>query len=88
MSYAGSSGSKVNEVIGRAQGERPAPRDTGTIHYATQVTTGPPAFVLFGGRALNVPAYLKIWRTLPADSTVEEVNRNYFIRQPVIWTQP
>ena len=41
--------SKVNEVIQRAQQERPTPRDAGTLHYATQVSTGPPAFVVFGG---------------------------------------
>jgi GTP-binding protein len=46
---------KVNEVVQRAQGERPTPRDAGTIHYATQVTAGPPSFVLFGGRAPDAP---------------------------------
>jgi GTP-binding protein len=40
---------KVNEVIQQAQRERPTPRSTGTLHYATQVATGPPAFVVFGG---------------------------------------
>ena len=42
---------RVNQVIRRAQEERPSPRGAGTIHYATQVGTGPPSFVLFGGRA-------------------------------------
>jgi GTPase len=46
---------RVNEVVQRAQGERPTPRDVGTIHYATQVTAGPPSFVLFGGRAPDAP---------------------------------
>ncbi|HEX7248443.1 MAG TPA: ribosome biogenesis GTPase Der [Actinomycetota bacterium] len=41
--------SKVNEVIQRAQRERPTSRDAGTLHYATQVSTGPPGFVIFGG---------------------------------------
>ena len=41
--------SKVNDVIQRAQRERPTPRDAGTLHYATQVSTGPPTFVVFGG---------------------------------------
>ncbi len=27
----------------------------------------------------------KAWKKLPADSNVEEVIRNYFIRQPVLW---
>ncbi|MEX0651251.1 MAG: ribosome biogenesis GTPase Der [Actinomycetota bacterium] len=41
--------SKVNDVIQRAQRERPTPREAGTLHYATQVSTGPPTFVVFGG---------------------------------------
>jgi GTPase len=41
--------SKVNEVIQQAQRERPTPRVAGTLHYATQVATGPPSFVIFGG---------------------------------------
>jgi GTP-binding protein len=43
--------SKVNEVIHRAQAERPTPRRAGTMHYATQVSSGPPTFVIFGGAA-------------------------------------
>jgi GTP-binding protein len=46
---------KVNEIVQQAQGERPTPRDAGTIHYATQVTSGPPSFVLFGGKAPDAP---------------------------------
>jgi GTP-binding protein len=38
---------EVNKVIQRAQGERPAPRETGRIRYASQVAAGPPRFVLF-----------------------------------------
>lgn len=41
--------SKVNEVIHQAQRERPTPRVAGALHYATQVSTGPPSFVVFGG---------------------------------------
>ena len=41
--------SKVNDVIQQAQRERPTPRATGTLHYATQVSSGPPSFVIFGG---------------------------------------
>ena len=41
--------------------------------------------LLFGGLALAQPAYLKLWRSLKADSTVPEVIRNWFIRQPVLW---
>jgi hypothetical protein len=43
------------------------------------------ASLLFGGVALNEPAYLDLWATLPADSPVEEVVRNFFIRQPLLW---
>src|SRR2546426_352390 len=42
--------------------------------------------LLFAGLALNRSDYLELWKKLPADSTVEEVIRNFFIRQPVLWT--
>jgi hypothetical protein len=41
--------------------------------------------LLFAGIALGKPEYLDVWKTLPADSKVEEVIRNFFIRQPVLW---
>ena len=41
--------------------------------------------LLFAGLAYRRPEYLELWRKLPADSAVEEVNRNFFIRQPVLW---
>jgi hypothetical protein len=41
--------------------------------------------LLFGGVALGVPEYVALWQTLKADSNVEEVIRNFFVRQPVIW---
>ena len=41
--------------------------------------------LLFAGIALGRPDYLALWGTLPADSEVEEVVRNFFIRQPVLW---
>jgi hypothetical protein len=43
------------------------------------------ASLLFAGRALQRRDYLDLWRTLPADSSVDEVVRNFFIRQPVLW---
>jgi GTP-binding protein len=49
--------SKINEVIQQAQRERPTPRSAGTLHYATQVATAPPAFVVFGGANEPDPAY-------------------------------
>jgi GTPase len=39
--------SEVNRVIQRAQGEHPAPRQTGRILYGSQVGAGPPRFVVF-----------------------------------------
>jgi hypothetical protein len=41
--------------------------------------------LLFAGRALDHADYIEIWKKLPADSAVEEVIRNFFIRQPVLW---
>jgi len=41
--------------------------------------------LLFAGMALGKPEYIDTWRTLPADSNVEEVVRNFFIRQPLLW---
>jgi hypothetical protein len=41
--------------------------------------------LLFGGLAYNRPDYIELWKQLPADSDVDEVVRNYFIRQPVLW---
>lgn len=41
--------------------------------------------LLFGGLALNHADWIAIWKKLPADSTVDEVIRNFFIRQPVLW---
>ena len=49
--------SRVNEVLRQAQGARPSPRAAGTLHYATQVSTGPPSFVIFGGARLPDPGY-------------------------------
>jgi hypothetical protein len=42
--------------------------------------------LLFGGRALDQADYVELWKTLPADSSVAEVIRNFFIRQPVLWS--
>ena len=41
--------------------------------------------LLFAGLALGEPSYLELWKTLPADSKVEEVIRNFFVRQPLLW---
>ncbi len=41
--------------------------------------------LLFGGLALKHPDYIALWKTLNSDPTVEEVIRNFPIRQPVLW---
>jgi len=45
------------------------------------------ASLLFGGIALHRPEYLELWTTLPADSDVDEVVRNFFVRQPLLWLE-
>jgi hypothetical protein len=44
--------------------------------------------LLFAGFAFNRSDYLELWKKLPADSNVEKVIRNFFIRQPVLWGGP
>jgi len=41
--------------------------------------------LLFGGLALDRPDYIDVWRKLNPDPVVDEVIRNHFIRQPVLW---
>lgn len=41
--------------------------------------------LLFAGLAFERGDYIDLWKTLPADSNVDEVIRNFFIRQPVLW---
>ena len=43
--------------------------------------------LLFAGLALGKSEYVALWKTLPPDSKVEEVIRNFFIRQPVLWVE-
>jgi len=43
--------------------------------------------LLFAAFALDRKDYLALWKKLPADSSVEEVIRNFFIRQPVLWVK-
>jgi hypothetical protein len=45
------------------------------------------ASLLFAGVAFQEPTYVELWKTLKADSTVDEVTRNFFIRQPVLWAK-
>src|SRR5262245_49684874 len=43
--------------------------------------------LLFAGRAFDQRDYIELWKPLKADSTVEEVIRNFFIRQPALWVK-
>jgi hypothetical protein len=42
-------------------------------------------FLLFGGLAFHRPEYIALWKTLDPDPQVDEVIRNFWIRQPVLW---
>jgi hypothetical protein len=41
--------------------------------------------LLFAGLALQKLEYMALWRTLDPDPTVEEIVRNFPIRQPMLW---
>ena len=41
--------------------------------------------LLFAGISLSKPEYFALWRTLNPDPAVEEIVRNYPIRQPLLW---
>jgi hypothetical protein len=41
--------------------------------------------LLFAGLALDKPEYLALWRKLDPDPKVEEVLRNWPVRQPLLW---
>ncbi|HZP59297.1 MAG TPA: alginate lyase family protein [Opitutaceae bacterium] len=41
--------------------------------------------LIFGALATGNEDWLKLWERLPADPTVEEIRRNFPIRQPVLW---
>jgi hypothetical protein len=43
--------------------------------------------LVFAGRALRRSEYIELWKKLPGDSTVDEVVRNFFVRQPVLWLE-
>ncbi len=43
--------------------------------------------LLFAGLALGEPAYLELWKKLPADPIDPEVRRNIAITQPILWIQ-
>jgi len=41
--------------------------------------------LLFAGLAFGNSEYVSLWKGLKADSQVDEVIRNFFVRQPVLW---
>ena len=41
--------------------------------------------LLFAGLAYDEPKYLSLWKSLPADPTDAEVQRNIAITQPILW---
>jgi alpha-glucosidase len=59
----------------------PHPRD---VQYDDEWPMRHPS-LLFGGLALDRPDYVALWKTLKPDSDVDEVVRNFFIRQPILW---
>jgi hypothetical protein len=56
------------------------------VMYHDQWPVRHPA-LLFAARALREPRYLDLWKGLDPDPTVDEVVRNYPIRQPVLWLE-
>jgi len=59
----------------------PHPAD---VQYFDQFPVRQPS-LLFAGLALSEPRYLALWSSLNPDPKVEEVIRNYPIRQPILW---
>src|SRR5213078_4132762 len=62
------------------RGMRKAP----DVMYYDQWPIRHPA-LLFGGLALHEPRYVDLWKRLDPDPKVDEVVRNYPIRQPLLW---
>ena len=59
----------------------PLPPD---VMYYDQWPVRQPSLI-FGGLALGKPEYIALWLKLNADPTVEEVLRNWPVRQPLLW---
>jgi hypothetical protein len=56
--------------------------------FFTQLPLRRPA-LLFAARAYNRPEYADLWKTLPPDTTIPELDRTFPIRQPLLWvTRP
>jgi hypothetical protein len=44
-------------------------------------------FLLFGAFAAGRTEWLDLWKKLNPDPTVEEIVRNFPVRQPVLWVK-
>lgn len=54
------------------------------VQYFDQFPVRQPS-LLFAGLAYSEPSYLELWSRLNPDPVVDEVIRNYPVRQPVLW---
>jgi hypothetical protein len=61
----------------------PKPPD---VMYHDQWPVRQPA-LLFAGLVFHEPRYIDLWKTLDPAPTVDEVDRNYPIRQPLLWIE-
>jgi hypothetical protein len=56
--------------------------------HFTDLPIRPPS-LLFAARAYVRPEYADLWKTLPPDTTIPELQRTFPIRQPLLWvTRP
>ncbi len=63
------------------------PHKADTTHF-TDLPIRPPS-LLFAARAYSRPEYADLWKTLPPDPTVPELQLTFPIRQPLLWvTRP
>jgi hypothetical protein len=63
----------------------PLPPD---VMYDDQWPMRHPVLFLAAMSGVDGKDLLDLWTTLPADSDVEEVVRNFFVRQPLLWVWP
>ena len=59
------------------------PYKADTTHF-TDLPIRPPS-LLFAARAYSRPEYADLWKTLPPDPSIPELQRTFPIRQPLLW---